>query len=235
MVIHRGCIQRSAKPEINAAAARFLNSQSITSIQTADACCGALGLHLGDRNFLVRNARKNIDAWWPEVENGAEAIVSTASGCGVTIKEYGELMKDDPEYRVKAAKIASLAIDISQVEITSKPSNNSALPDRVAVHSPCTLQHGQKTVGSVEKILKTYGIETCHVADSHLCCGSAGVYSILQPKISNQLLANRVSALEQGKPKCIVTANIGCLMHLDSGASVPVKHWVEVVAPPGMR
>ena len=232
MVIHRGCVQRAARPSINAAAARFLDHQSITAVQAKDGCCGALGLHLGDRKFLEKNARRNIDVWWDEIQNGAEAIVSTASGCGVTIKEYGELMKHDQQYAKKAEQIASKVIDLSEVEIDAQQKDNVDLPDRVAIHTPCSLQHGQQVTGSIQTIMEKFGIETSFVADSHLCCGSAGVYSMLQPKIAGQLLDNRVAALEQGSPDCIVTANIGCLMHLDSGASVPVKHWVEVVAPP---
>lgn len=231
MIIHQGCIQRVTKPAINAAAARYLNGHSISAIRTNDACCGALGLHLGNRDFFTRQARKNIDAWWPHIQKGAEAIVSTASGCGVTIKEYGTLLKEDQDYAEKADKIASLAIDISEVERSAEISKTLDLPTKVAVHSPCTLQHGQKIVNSVEKILSEYGIETTQVEDAHMCCGSAGVYSVLQSELSGQLLKNKIAALERGQPDQIVTANIGCLMHLASSSAVPVKHWVEVVAP----
>ena len=232
MVLHQGCIQRVTKPAINAAAARYLDQQTITAVRTNDQCCGALGLHLGDREFFVKHARKNIDAWWPLIEAGAEAIVSTASGCGVTIKEYGELFHHNREYAEKAAKVASLAIDISEVERTSEAPVPGNLPGKVAFHSPCTLQHGQK-IGKVEGILNEYGIETAPVQDAHLCCGSAGTYSILQPEISTQLLANKIESLQKESPDLIATANIGCLMHLQSDSSVPVKHWVEIVAPGG--
>ncbi len=231
MIIHQGCIQRAAKPAINAAAARFLDTHSISAIQTDDACCGALGLHLGDRKFLERYARRNIDAWWPQIETGAEAIVSTASGCGVTIKEYGYLLGNDPDYVEKAKRVAEMVLDISEVNGDLAASPSRTRYDKVAFQSPCTLQHGQKIVHSVESILHRHGIETTPVANGHLCCGSAGVYSLMQPEISQQLLDSKLSALQQGAPQCIVTANIGCLMHLETQADVPVKHWVEVVAP----
>ena len=231
MVIHQGCIQRVVKPQINAAAARYLDRQSITPVQTSDSCCGALGFHLGNRDFLIRHARKNIDAWWPQIEAGAEAIVSTASGCGVTIKEYGELLADDSEYGHKAAKVSSLAIDISEVERNAPPAELGESLRNVAFHSPCTLQHGQKIVHSVERILGDHGLSLESVENSHLCCGSAGAYSLFQPEIAGQLLEKKIEALERGKPQTIVTGNIGCLLHLNSRSSVPVKHWVEIVAP----
>ena len=231
MIIHQGCIQRIVKPEINAAAARYLDRQSITAVQTSDSCCGALGFHLGNRDFLIRHARKNINAWWPQIEAGAEAIVSTASGCGVTIKEYGELLADDSEFGQKAAKVSSLAIDISEVERTAPPAQLGENIRNVAFHSPCTLQHGQKVVHSVERILGDHGLRLESVENSHLCCGSAGAYSLLQPEIADQLLDKKIEALERGKPQTIVTGNIGCLLHLNSRSSVPVKHWVEIVAP----
>ncbi len=231
MIIHQGCIQRVVKPGINAAAARYLDHQSISAIRTSDSCCGALGLHLGNQEFLIRHARKNIDAWWPQIEAGAEAVVSTASGCGVTIKEYEELLADDRDYAQKAAKISSLTIDISEVERSSPPVNLDGDVRNIAFHSPCTLQHGQKVVHSVERILGDHGLTLESVENSHLCCGSAGVYSLLQPEIADQLLDNKIDALERGKPQTIVTGNIGCLLHLNSRSSVPVKHWVEIVAP----
>ena len=233
MVIHRGCIQRAAKPDINAAAARYLERQSISPIETNDVCCGALGLHLGDRKFFDQYAKKNIDTWWEHIQNGAEAIVSTASGCGVTIKEYGDLFKDDPQYRDKAEKIASVVIDISEVEDQSDLQHTNTQYRKVAFHSPCTLQHGQKLSGCVENILKKNGFELTQVRDAHLCCGSAGVYSLLQPKISYELLDGKIATLEEDDPECIVTANIGCLMHLHSVSNVPVRHWLEIVAPEG--
>ncbi|MDE0309691.1 MAG: glycolate oxidase subunit GlcF [Acidiferrobacterales bacterium] len=231
MIIHQGCIQRVARPGINAAAARYLDRQSISAVRTSDSCCGALGLHLGNRDFLIRHARRNIDAWWPQIKAGAEAIVSTASGCGVTIKEYGELLADDREYAHKAEKISSLTIDISEVETNASPAKLDSQVSNVAFHSPCTLQHGQKVTHSVEQILANHGLTLETVENSHLCCGSAGVYSLLQPEIAEKLLEDKIAALERGNPQIIVTGNIGCLMHLSSRSSVPVKHWVEIVAP----
>ena len=232
MIIHQGCIQRVAKPAINAAAARYLDANSISAVRTDDACCGALGLHMADHAFFERYAKRNIDAWWPEIEAGAEAIVSTASGCGVTIKDYGYLLEADPEYAHKAKRIADMTIDIAEVFNANAASQGKALYRKVAFQSPCTLQHGQKIVATVEQILHQHGVETTPVADAHLCCGSAGVYSLLQPKISMQLLDDKLSALQEHAPQCIVTANIGCLMHMESKADLPVRHWIEVVAPP---
>ncbi len=231
MIIHQGCVQRVTKPGINAAAARYLDANAISVIRTDDACCGALGLHLGNREFLERYARKNIDAWWPQIESGVEAIVSTASGCGVTIKDYGDLLKRDPDYAEKARRVSELTVDISEVAVEAVAPSERKRFARVAFQSPCTLQHGQKNVNTVEKILNQHGVDTTQVANSHLCCGSAGVYSLMQREISQQLLNNKLTALKNGEPECIATANIGCLMHLESKSEIPVKHWVQVVAP----
>ena len=231
MIIHQGCVQRVTKPGINAAAARYLDANSISAIRTNDACCGALGLHLGNREFFERYARKNIDAWWPQIKSGVEAIVSTASGCGVTIKDYGDLLKRDPDYAEKARHVSELTVDISEVAVEAVAPSEKKRFARVAFQSPCTLQHGQKNVNTVEKILNRHGVDTTRVANSHLCCGSAGVYSLMQREISQQLLNNKLTALKNGQPECIVTANIGCLMHLESKSEIPVKHWVQVVAP----
>ena len=231
IILHQGCIQRVTHPDINAAAGRYLNRHSITAIPTADVCCGAVSLHNGDKQVLMQLAKSNIDAWWPYIEDGVEAVVSTASGCGVTIKEYGELLRFDKKYAEKAEKVASFALDISEVQYNSEKGYEKPLHRKVAFHSPCTLQHGQRIVNSVESILHNHGVETTLVENSHLCCGSAGTYSLLQPKIANQLLDNKLDALQKDAPECIVTANIGCLMHLATRATVPVKHWVEIVAP----
>lgn len=230
MIIHQGCIQRSTKPQINSAASRYLDASSISSIRTKDTCCGALGLHLGNFDLFKKQAKTNIDAWLPHLENGVEAIVSTASACGATLKDYGELLADDEDYAEKAQKIASSVIDISEVDCNKSTALLSKAKEKVAFHSPCTLQHGQKIVNKVEEILGEHGFETVPVEGSHLCCGSAGAYSLLQSEISEQLLRRKIDALEKNSPDCIVTANIGCLMHLNSVASVPVKHWVEIVA-----
>ena len=190
--------------------------------------------------------RRNVDAWWPYVRNGldaaqatqgVEAIVMTASGCGVTVKEYGHLLRHDATYAEKAARISELSKDIGEVLETEThtlaPLLNNLPVDakklRIAFHSPCTLQHGLQIRGVVEKILIAAGLELTFVPDAHLCCGSAGTYSILQPELSQQLLKNKVMALESSDPIRIVTANIGCLMHVQSGTSLPVSHWIEVL------
>jgi glycolate oxidase iron-sulfur subunit len=177
-------------------------------------------------------ARRNIDAWWPHVESGAEAIVMTASGCGVHVKEYGQLLKNDPAYAAKARKISELTKDISEIlsrEDLSKLSSGAKPGMKVAFHSPCSLQHGQRLNGVVEKILRETGLTLVAVPDAHLCCGSAGTYSILQQELSQRLLQNKVGALESGRPDVIATANIGCLAHIQSGTRLPVRHWVEVL------
>ncbi len=231
MILHRGCIQRVTNPNINSAAARYLNRHSITAVSTTDVCCGAVSLHNSDKQGFMQLAKSNINAWWPYIENGVEAVVSTASGCGVTIKEYGELLQFDKEYAEKAEKVASMALDISEVQYNPAEVLEKPVHQKVAFHSPCTLQHGQKIINSVESILHSHGIETTLVENSHLCCGSAGTYSLLQPKIANQLLDNKIAALQKDAPECIATANIGCLMHLATRATVPVKHWIEIVEP----
>ncbi len=175
--------------------------------------------------------RRNIDAWWPHIEQGAEAIVITASGCGVMIKDYAELLKHDPQYADKASRVSALAKDISEVlrdeNLSSLTMNKPA--GRIAFHSPCTLQHGQQLNGVVERILTNAGFTLTDVQDPHLCCGSAGTYSILQPALSQQLLDNKLSALQREQPDLIATANIGCQMHMASKSPLPVKHWLEVI------
>jgi glycolate oxidase iron-sulfur subunit len=194
-------------------------------------CCGALSHHLGAGEEGLDFMRRNIDAWWPFVEQGTEAIVITASGCGTVVKEYGDLLRDDPAYADKAARIAELTKDISEILRDENLPTNKFRPTslRVAFHSPCTLQHGQQLAGVVESILARAGFQLTRVADPHLCCGSAGTYSILQPGLSRQLLANKVSALEQDSPEVIATANIGCQMHIASGTDRPVKHWIQLL------
>ena len=176
--------------------------------------------------------RANVDAWWPRLEAGAEAIVITASGCGTMVREYGHHLRHDPAYAAKAAKVASLARDISEI-VAGEAERFKFKPvtevRKVAFHSPCSLQHGQKIVGAVESILRGAGYTLTAVPDAHLCCGSAGTYSLLEPQLSKRLLRDKVRALESGKPRMIVSANIGCLAHLASGAHVPVRHWIELL------
>jgi glycolate oxidase iron-sulfur subunit len=262
MLILEGCVQPALAPNINAATARVLDRLGISLIKAANAgCCGAVSYHLNAQEEGLDYMRRNVDAWWPYVAGGsgigvargtkgveeaenfdsAEAIVITASGCGVTVKEYGHLLRHDPAYAQKAMAISEMARDISEV-IDAEMQTLRPLLDRasdstgtrhempkLAFHSPCTLQHGMKIRGTVERILLAAGFELTYVPDAHLCCGSAGTYSILQPELSQQLLANKVEALESGAPARIATANIGCLMHLRSGTSLRIDHWIEIL------
>lgn len=240
MLVLEGCVQPALAPQINASAARVLDTLGISLIKAPDAgCCGALSYHLNAQQEGMDYMRRNVDAWWPylQPQGGVEAIVMTASGCGVTVKEYGHLLRHDPVYAEKAARISELTKDISEV-IEAETPNLTLLLDklphpekgaRLAFHSPCTLQHGMRIRGVVEKILTTAGFQLTDVPDAHLCCGSAGTYSILQPELSQQLLKNKVAALQSGTPERIVTANIGCLMHIQSGAKLPVAHWIQIL------
>jgi glycolate oxidase iron-sulfur subunit len=232
MLVLEGCAQRIITPATNAAAARVLDKLGIQLLTGAGAgCCGALSLHLAASEEARGFMRRNIDAWWPHIEAGAEAILITASGCGAIVKEYGHWLGDDARYAAKAARVSALAKDISEI-LRDEPLPAERLRPghgKLAFHSSCTLQHAQKLPGVVESILQRAGFELTPVADAHLCCGSAGTYSILQPTLSQQLLRNKLSALEQGQPEIIVTANIGCQLHLQSATSRPVKHWIEVI------
>ena len=195
-------------------------------------CCGAASHHTSGKEQGLDFARRNIDAWWPHIESGAEAIVMTASGCGSHVKEYFHLLEHDPAYAAKARRISDLTKDISEIlmnEDLSKLGSGVKPELKIAFHCPCSLQHGQKLNGVVEKILRDAGFTLVAVPDAHLCCGSAGTYSILQKNLSQQLLSNKVTALESGRPDTIVTANIGCLAHIQSGTTLPVRHWIEVV------
>ena len=238
MIALAGCVQPGLAPNTNAATARVLDRLGIELFEPKGAgCCGALRFHLNAQEQALDDMRQVIDTWWPHVENGGvEAIVMTASGCGAHVREYGELLRHDPAYADKAARISALTRDISEVlagesEKLAKllRASPSAAQARVAFHSPCTLQHGQKIRGVVESLLSAAGYELTPVADAHLCCGSAGTYSILQPELSRQLRDNKLGALGAGSPAVIVTANIGCQTHLQSGSATPVRHWIELV------
>lgn len=240
MLVLDGCVQPTLAPNINAATARVLDSLSISLIKAENVgCCGAVTFHLNAQQEGLDYMRRNIDAWWPFVEqNEVEAIVVTASGCGVTVKEYGHLLRHDPAYAGKADRISVLAKDISEIlhaELENikrliNKRNANFNKTKLSFHSPCTLQHGMQIRGVVEKILIAAGFDLTIIPDAHICCGSAGTYSILQPELSQQLLKNKVIALESGKPDQIATANIGCLMHLQSGTVImPVRHWIELI------
>ncbi|HUP31296.1 MAG TPA: glycolate oxidase subunit GlcF [Usitatibacter sp.] len=234
MLVLGGCVQPSMAPSINTAAARLLDRIGISLVEAQGAgCCGAVPFHLDYQRDALDFMRANIDAWWPHVESGAEAIVVTASGCGTLVTDYGRHLAEDPAYAAKAARISALAKDISQV-IAAEKSAIAGLPRpatlaKVAFHSPCSLQHGLQIRGVVEEILMQAGFTLTAIPDAHLCCGSAGTYAILQPAIASRLLRDKVRALESGAPELIATANIGCLSHIGSGASRPVRHWVELL------
>lgn len=238
MLVLAGCVQPSMAPQINRAAARVLDRLSISLIVAPEAgCCGALSYHLNAHDEALDYMRRNIDAWTPYLEQGAEAIVMTASGCGVTVRDYGYYLQHDPVYAEKAAHVSSMTRDVSEIlvaeeEVLQKLLTNAKAETRnakLAVHTPCTLQHGQKISGVLEAILTKAGFEIVPAPDRHLCCGAAGTYSILQPELSRQLLKNKLTALETNQPERIVTANIACLLHLQSGAKKPVAHWIELM------
>ncbi|MNF76035.1 Lactate utilization protein A [compost metagenome] len=226
-----GCVQPSLSPNTNAAAARVLDRLGISVISSREAgCCGAVDYHLDAQAAGLDRARRNIDAWWPSIEKGAEAIVQTASGCGAFIKDYGHLLASDPAYADKAKKVSALALDLVEV-LRNEPLEKLGIhaAQRLAFHCPCTLQHGQKLGGAVEALLVQLGFNLTSVPDGHLCCGSAGTYSLTQPALSRQLRDNKLNALESGHPEVIVTANIGCQSHLDGAGRTPVRHWIELV------
>ncbi|WP_334157856.1 glycolate oxidase subunit GlcF [Oryzomicrobium sp.] len=246
VILLEGCVQPGLAPNINAAAARVLDRVGIAIVREGEkkaGCCGALRYHLNDQDSGLDDMRANIDAWWPAVEAGAEAILVTASACSAQVKEYGHLLRHDPAYAERAARVSALARDVAEVVAGEEAAIAAALakahggdagsaaaaPARVAFHSPCTLQHGQKIRGVVERLLAAAGYALTPVADGHLCCGSAGTYSLTQPELSLQLRSNKLAALEAGNPGAIVTANIGCLNHLAAGTATPVRHWIELL------
>ena len=235
MLVLEGCVQPLTAPTTNAAAARVLNKLGISLLSAADAgCCGAMHEHMSAPDAAREKMRRNIDAWWPYIEDGVEAIVMTASGCGVMVKDYGHALLDDPAYASKAARISVLTKDLSEILRDEDLAKFAGFGKgkRVACQSSCTLQHGQKLGGVVEKILQQCGYSLTPVADSHLCCGAAGTYTLLQPVLSQQLLQNKLSALQQGEPDVIVSSNIGCQLHMQSASKIPVKHWIELLDQP---
>ncbi|RKF33465.1 glycolate oxidase subunit GlcF [Paraburkholderia fungorum] len=268
MLMLEGCVQPALSPDTNAAAARVLDRLGISIVNARQAgCCGATDYHLDAQETGLARARRNIDAWWPAIEAGAEAIVQTASGCGAFVKEYGHLLRHDPRYASKAQRVSELTRDLvevlanepldrlqaDQLQAGALPKLPATLPAKlpaklpgtlpgtlpatspdqarrkIAFHCPCTLQHAQKLGGAVESVLQRLGFDLAAVPDAHLCCGSAGTYSITQPALAERLRNNRLDALESGKPEMIVTANIGCQTHLNGAGRTPVRHWIELV------
>ena len=231
MLILEGCVQPGLSPNTNAATARVLDRLGISVQSIAQAgCCGAVDYHLNAQEQGLQRARRNIDAWWPSLEAGAEAIVQTASGCGAFVKDYGHLLRNDPAYAQKAAAISERTKDLVEV-LRAEPLEQlgGCTRQTLAFHCPCTLQHAQKLGGAVESVLTRLGFNLTPVPDSHLCCGSAGTYSVTQPVLAKQLRDNKMNALESGNPDVIATANIGCQTHLASANRTPVKHWIELI------
>jgi glycolate oxidase iron-sulfur subunit len=230
MLALRGCVQPALAPSINAAAARVLDRIGISLLEVPGAgCCGAVRFHLNYQEAGRDDMRALIDAWWPiTAARDVEAIVMTASGCGSTVKDYVHLLATDARYRAKAERISAMTQDLSEViPLDALPAGRGR--GRVAFHSPCSLQHGQQVRGQAEALLQRVGYELTPVRDAHLCCGSAGTYSLLQPAIAEELRARKLAALEEGAPQAIATANIGCLAHLQQPTATPVRHWIELV------
>jgi glycolate oxidase iron-sulfur subunit len=237
MLILEGCVQPGMLPNINSATARVLDALKIQLISAPNVtCCGALRYHLNDQAGGLDNAKQNIDAWWPLLESGVEAIVMTASGCGVMVKDYGHLFANDSAYAAKAKKISHLTKDISEIlpDLQNELIQILGIDQKpgVVYHPPCTLQHGQQIRGKVESLLSSIGISVRLCADSHLCCGSAGTYSVTQPELSEQLRKNKLShlnaACEESGAEMIVSGNVGCITHLQQ-EDIPVLHWIEIV------
>lgn len=232
VLILDACAQPGAKPNTNASAARVLDRLGISVERVRRVgCCGALSYHLGAHNEGLNYARQNIDAWWPHLTAGVEAIAVTASGCGSMVKDYGSLLKSDPAYADKALHVSKMTRDLSEILVGEDLDKLNIQSDeqKTAIHCPCTLQHGQKLPTTVDEIMTRVGIKTVPTVDRYSCCGSAGTYSILQSKMSQSLLEKKLQALNVENPDRIVTANIGCQLHLETKAKVPVQHWVEVL------
>ncbi len=232
MLLLDGCVQPTMAPEINAAARRVMAALGTELIVAPKAgCCGAIRHHLNEQEAALQDMRRNIDAWWPAIEAGVDAILMTASGCGVTVKEYGHLLAHDAAYAEKAARVTALCKDLSEVLAEREPQIRALvkLPvgKKIVWHPPCTLQHGQQIRGKVESLLRAVGVDVSLCADSHLCCGSAGTYSVLQPRLAYQLRDQKLKQLLASQPVAVVSANIGCITHLQSGTDTPVQHWIE--------
>jgi len=227
-----GCVQPALAPNTNTRAINLLDKLGLEVIELPqNLCCGAAAMHTSEPEYALRQVKQLIDQWWPHVETGVEAIVVTATGCGVSVRDYARLLGDDPDYAEKAKKISSLYRDL--IEVVEAHSDAIDVPAaagrRVAVHTPCTMQHGLGLNNRVEELLAKIGYPICRIEDGHLCCGSAGTYSMLQPAISSQLQQNKVRALTVDQPDVIATANIGCQLQLAQGNNTPVVHWIELI------
>ncbi len=232
VLILNGCVQPAMNPAIDASTIRVLDKLGVQVIRESQSgCCGAIRQHLDDHDGALRNVRNNIDAWWPHIEAGVDAIVMNASGCGAMVSDYAHLLRNDPAYQAKAARVSELTVDLAEYiapkidaleKLVSKPGDES-----IAFHPPCTLQHGQQVRGVVESILSRLGVKVAAIPDSHLCCGSAGTYSITQPELSKQLRDRKITAVSRSGAKQLLSANIGCLTHLQSGTDITVRHWIE--------
>jgi glycolate oxidase iron-sulfur subunit len=234
VVLLEGCVQSGLRPGINAAATRVLGTLGIGVMQAErEQCCGALCHHLGRHDRALGQVRSNIESFAEALDRGAEAIVSTTSACGLMVKEYAMLLQNDQRWSAPAQRISAATRDVSELidaEGLARAGLGSRPRARVALQSPCTLQHGQRLTGRVERLLQAAGFTLAPVANPTDCCGSAGTYSILQPEISNALRERKLEALMAGEPQVIATANIGCLEHLRPVAPVPVRHWIELLA-----
>ena len=233
-----GCVQPSMSPNINSATARVLDACGIqTIVEPLAGCCGGVKFHLNDQDAAHVQMKHNIDAWWPHLAQGVEAIVMNASGCGVTVKDYGHILRNDPRYADKARRISELTQDLSELLPALMPELQKQVKPAhaqqqglLAFHPPCTLQHGQQLKGGVETHLGLLGFKVRVAStEAHLCCGSAGTYSVLQPALATQLRDRKLGHLGEMQPQAIMSANIGCITHLQSGTDVPVRHWIEML------
>lgn len=231
MLVLQGCVQPVLAPQINLATARVLNRLGI-QLDPFAGCCGAINHHLNDEEQALQRIKQNIDQLWPMLQGDYEAIVMTASGCGAMFKDYKHLLQHDSEYATKAAYIAQHSLDLCEILARENLAafSKQAPSEKVAFHPPCTLQHAQRLNGVVEEILQRCGFQLVDIKDKHLCCGSAGTYSMLHPRLSRQLATNKVAALRKQQPDLIATANIGCLQHLNQHSPQPVIHWIELLA-----
>lgn len=228
VLLLQGCVQGALTPNTNIATQNVLNKLGIETLM-GRGCCGAVVHHLQNKAATHQQIKNNIDAWMPMVEEGCDAIISTASGCGVMVKDYAHHLQHDKQYAQKAQRISALCRDLSEVITPDDVQRLATRPlKKVAFHPPCTLQHGQKLSGRVEVLLIAANYQLCSVPNSHLCCGSAGTYSILQSNMSNRLRHNKLQALQQNQPDLIITANVGCQKHLQAATPTPVRHWIEL-------